>query len=157
MKKNTLRLTVIALVAAVCAPMFLSSCGKEVNTRVATFTITNDMWDQRSDMNYYCDFAWSALDNEALTVGTVNAYYLLTSGGTEYQEPLPYVYYSDVPFADDSNFFGGAWVQQTNNIRFDVSNGRITFMFCDLGYYSTHRNDLPTMRFRAVVTYPVEY
>ena len=30
-------------------------------------------------------------------------------------------------------------------------------MFCDLGYYSTNRNDLPTMRFRAVVTYPVEY
>ncbi len=157
MKKNTLRLTVIALVAAVCAPLFLSSCSKDVNTRVATFTITNDMWEQRSDMNYYCDFAWSALDNDALTVGNVNAYYILTSSGTEYQQPLPYVYYPDAPFADVDSVIAGTWVPQSVNIRYDVSPGRITFMFCDLGYYSTNRNDMPTMRFRATVTYPVEY
>lgn len=157
MKKNTLRLTVIALVAAVCVPLFLSSCSKDVNTRVATFTITNDMWDHRADSNYYCDFAWSAIDNDALTVGTVNAYYILTSSGTEYQQPLPYVYYPDAPFADRDSVIAGTWVPQSVNIRYDVSPGRITFMFCDLGYYVTRQVDLPTMRFRATVTYPVEY
>lgn len=185
MKKNTLRLTVIALVAAVCAPLFLSSCSKDVNTRSATFTITNDMWEQRDDLNFYCDFAWSALDNDALSVGTINAYYLLPSGGTEYQQPLPYTYYAGLEYYDSAFFdannngtirhdtiiagndtiilhdtntvINGMWVPQSVNIRYDVSPGRITFMFSDLGHFTTNRNDLPTMRFRAVVTYPVEY
>lgn len=168
MKKNTLRLTVIALVAAVCAPLFLSSCSKDVNTRVATFTITDDLWRWDSgDETYKCDFAWSALDNDALSVGTVNAYLILRSDdGNDYQQPLPYVYYDGLHFYDtnffvystdtvtDSNF-NGMWVPQSINIRYDVSPGRITFMLCTLG----HHIAVPyrTMRFRAVVTYPVEY
>ena len=156
MKKNTLKITIIALVAAVCAPLFLSSCSKDVNTRVATFTITNDRWELRSDGSYYCDFAWSALDNDALSVGSVNAYLILTSGGTEYQQPLPYVYYTQA-VADADSIVGGRWVTQPINIHYDVSPGRITFMVSDLGYYTSDQIDFLTMRVRAVVTYPVEY
>lgn len=163
MKKNTFRLTVIALLAAACAPMFLTSCSKDVNTRTATFIITNDMWDYR-DGDWYCDFAWSALDKDALSVGTINAYLLLTSQGTEYQNPLPYVYYTglvyyDTLFFDQNNpaAVNGMWVNQSVNIRYDVSYGRITFVFSDLAHYATDRTEMPTMRFRAVVTYPVEY
>lgn len=158
MKKNTLKITLIALVAAVCAPMFLTSCSKDVNTRSATFTITNDMWRQGADKNYYCDFPWNAIDDAALSVGNISAYYYLRADdGVDYQQPLPYVYYPDAPFADDSNFFGGNWVAQSINIRYDVSPGRITFMICDLGYYPSDITSFSTMRFRAVVTYPVEY
>lgn len=167
MKKNTLKITVIALVAAVCAPMFLTSCSKDTNTRVATFTITNDRWELRDDNNYYCDFAWSALDNDALTVGNVNAYLILTSSGTEYQEPLPYVYLRDWTFTQidtldvvapyDSIQSYDYSVYQPVNVRYDVSPGRITFMLCDLGDLLTVPNEMLTMRFRAVVTYPVEY
>ena len=83
MKKNTLKITVIALLAAVCVPL-LSSCSKDINTRAATFTITNDMWELRADNNYYCDFEWSAISTEALTVGNVNAYLILSANSNEY-------------------------------------------------------------------------
>ncbi len=159
MKKNTLRLTAIAILAAICAPFVLSSCSKDVNTRMTTFTITNDMWELRSDNNYYCDFAWSAIDDEALSVGNVNAYLVLTANSTDYQEPLPYVYLRDWSFTTPS--VSGAdstyYVYQPVNIRFDVYPGHITFMLSDLGDMMTIPAELKTMRFRAVVTYPVEY
>ena len=156
MKKNTLRLTVIALVAAVCAPMFLTSCSKDVNTRVATFTITNDMWEQRSDNNFYCDFAWSAISDDALAVGTINAYLILSANSTEFQEPLPYVYLRNWTLTDPVT--GAPYqVYQPVNVRFDVYPGHITFMVSDLGDLLTLPTELKTMRFRAVVTYPVEY
>lgn len=159
MKKNTLRLTAIAILAAICAPFVLSSCSKDVNTRMTTFTITNDMWELRSDNNYYCDFAWSAIDDEALSVGNVNAYLVLTANSTEFQEPLPYVYLRDWSFTTPS--VSGAdstyYVYQPVNIRFDVYPGHITFMLSDLGDMMTIPAELKTMRFRAVVTYPVEY
>ena len=155
MKKNTLKITVIALLAAVCAPL-LSSCSKDINTRAATFTITNDMWELRADNNYYCDFEWSAISNEALTVGNVNAYLILSANSNEYQEPLPYVYLRDWTITPTG---GGApyQVYQPVNIRFDVYPGHITFMVCDLGDLITLPAELKTMRFRGVVTYPVEY
>ena len=149
MKKNSLRITVIALMAAICAPLFLSSCSKDVNTRAATFTITNDMWEQRSDNNYYCDFTWNAITEDALTVGNINAYLILTANSTEYQEPLPYVYLRDWPTSPVT--------YQPVNIRFDVYPGHITFIISDLGDLLTIPAELKTMRFRGVVTYPVEY
>lgn len=159
MKKNTLWLTAIAIMAAVCAPFVLSSCSKDTNTRMTTFTITNDQWELRSDNNYYCDFAWSAIDYNALTVGNVNAYLILSANSTEFQEPLPYVYLRDWSFTTTS--VGGAdstyYVYQPVNIRFDVYPGHITFMLSDLGDMLTIPAELKTMRFRAVVTYPVEY
>ena len=156
MKKNTLRLTVIALLAAVCAPMFLTSCSKDVNTRSASFTITNDMWEQRSDNNYYCDFEWGAISNDALSVGTINAYLILSANSTEFQEPLPYVYLRNWTLTDATT--GAPYqVYQPVNVRFDVYRNHITFMVSDLGDLLTLPSELKTMRFRAVVTYPVEY
>ena len=155
MKKNTLKITVIALLAAVCAPFVLSSCSKDVNTRTATFTITNDMWDYR-DGDWYCDFAWSALDKDALSVGTINAYLILSANSTEFQEPLPYVYLRNWTLTNATT--GAPYqVYQPVNIRFDVYPGHITFMVSDLGDLLTLPTELKTMRFRAVVTYPVEY
>ena len=152
MKKNT----IIALVAAVCATFFLASCSKDVNTRAATFTITNDMWEQRSDNNFYCDFAWSAISDDALAVGTINAYLILSANSTEFQEPLPYVYLRNWTLTDPVTS-SPYQVYQPVNVRFDVYPGHITFMVSDLGDLLTLPTELKTMRFRAVVTYPVEY
>ena len=152
MKKNT----IIALVAAVCATFFLASCSKDVNTRAATFTITNDMWEQRSDNNFYCDFEWSAISDDALAVGTINAYLILSANSTEFQEPLPYVYLRNWTLTDPVTS-APYQVYQPVNVRFDVYPGHITFMVSDLGDLLTLPTELKTMRFRAVVTYPVEY
>ena len=150
------KITILAILAAICAPFVLTSCSKDVNTRMATFTITNDIWELRSDNNYYCDFAWSAIDDDALSVGNVNAYLVLTANSTDYQEPLPYVYLRDWTLTDATT--GNPYqVYQPVNIRFDVYPGHITFMLSDLGDMMTIPAELKTMRFRAVVTYPVEY
>jgi len=149
MKKNSLRITVIALLAAICAPFVLSSCSKDVNTRTANFTITNDMWELRSDNNYYCDFEWSAINSDALSVGNINAYLILSANSTEYQEPLPYVYLRDWQTTPVT--------YQPITIRFDVYPGHITFIVSDLGDLLTIPAELKTMRFRGVVTFPVEY
>jgi hypothetical protein len=150
------KITIFAIVAAVCATFFLTSCSKDINTRTANFTITNDMWEQRSDNNYYCDFEWSAITDDALSVGNVNAYLILSANSTDYQEPLPYVYLRNWTLTDPAT--GAPYqVYQPVNVRFDIYRGHITFMVSDLGDLLTLPNELKTMRFRGVVTYPVEY
>ncbi len=158
MKKNTLRITVIALMTAICAPFVLSSCGKDINTRTTTFTITNDMWELRADNNYYCDFTWSAINSDALNIGNVDAYLILSSNSTEFQEPLPYVYLRDWTFTTQSTTGADSTysVYQPITIRYDIYPGHITFMISDLGNLLTVPSELKTMRFRGVVTYPVE-
>ena len=143
--------------AAVAMSMLFSSCSKtalidSTQTIIEYVTITNDLWDDTREVGtMYYDYRCPSINSEVLTNGDVNVYLILTSGGTSYQEPLPYVYSRQ--FTDGT----GATVYRPVNLRFDISQGMITFMLSDLDDYLTMRNELLTMRFRVVITKPVTY
>lgn len=133
--------------------MLFSACGPDyvdiesINTRAATFTVTNDMWKVDDNNDLYASFEWTAIDDYTLKYGNVTAY--LYEG--ERQVPLPYAY--PVEFIDGA----GNSIWQPLNIRFDIEQGVITFVVSDLGDQLSSPTSLLTMRFRAVVTIPVSY
>ena len=148
------------LMAAAALCLLFSSCSKTKTYLIDstqtivdnTVIITNDLWDDTRDVGIlYYDYRCSAITPDVLREGNVNVYLLLSSGSTEYQEPLPYVYSRQ--FTDGT----GATVYRPVNLRFDISNGMITFMVSDLDDYLTQRNELLTMRFRVVITKPITY
>ena len=156
MKKTSIKGILLAVVFAAMGLTF-SSCTKTAlidSTQTITeyVTITNDLWDDTREVGtMYYDYYCTSIDSEVLRNGDVNVYLLLASGGTEYQEPLPYVYARE--FTDGT----GGTVFRPVNLRFDISNNMITFMVSDLDEYITTPNELLTMRFRVVITKPVTY
>ena len=159
MKRNR-KILGMFIPVAVAAMTLFSSCSDEVllesiNTRAAEFIVTNDQWyvDSNDELRYDCP--WDALTDDAITYGNVEAYKYENVNGAEHQMPLPYLY--PVPFTDPAT---GQDVYQPLNVRFDIAPGVISFVVADVGdiaQYQTAASALLTMRFRVVVTVPVNY
>ena len=157
MKKHILKLRVFGLAfAAILSAGLFSSCADEaiiesVVTDVNYYTVTNDMWQIDDKGDFVCSFPWSAIDNNVIAKGNVDAYLLEVSNGVERQNPLPYIY------AIDHVDTQGQIIYEPINIRFDIEPGFISFIASDAGNYYTTANQLLTMRFRVVITQPVNY
>lgn len=157
MKKHTLKLRAFGLaVAAMLSAGLFSSCADEaviesVVTDVNYYTVTNDMWQIDDKDDFVCSFPWSAIDNNVIAKGNVDAYLLEVSNGVERQNPLPYIY--AIPHVDNQQQI----IYEPINIRFDIEPGYISFVASDVANYFTSANQLLTMRFRVVVTQPVNY
>ena len=155
MKRNR-KILGMFIPVAVAAMTLFSSCSDEVllesiNTRAAEFIVTNDQWyvDSNDELRYDCP--WDALTDDAITYGNVEAYKYENVNGVEHQMPLPYLY----PVS-----FNNGTIYQPLNVRFDIAPGVISFVVADVGditQYLTAASELLTMRFRVVVTVPVNY
>ena len=147
---------VILPLLAVVMMALLPSCEREniiesTNTEWATFEVTPNMWkEDPNSKDLVCSMRWSRINNVVLAAGNVSAYLYEYQNGAERQVPLPDVYV--VEWTDNGNL-----VYQPTNISYTIEREVITFKFSDLGDLLTNPAQLPTLRFRAVATWPVEY
>lgn len=157
MKKHCLKIKALGVaLAALLAGGVASSCAREavidsVVTDTEYFTVTNDMWEVDDKGDFVFSFNWKAITTDVINNGNVDAYHLEIQNGAEHQNPLPYIY------AIDHVDVNGNPIYEPINIRFDVEPEWITFVVSDVATYLTLRTQLPTMRFRAVVSKPVTY
>ena len=149
---------IMPLLAALVIGVTSTSCQKEnfiesVNTVWTEFTVENWQWEVNpANDDLVCSLRWDVLSDYVLKCGNVQAYLYEVQNGITRQVPLPYVY--PFEFSDPTT---GNPVIYPQEIRFTIEKGAITFVVTDCGDLLVNQNVLPTMRFRAVCTYPVQY
>ena len=148
---------ILPILATLTIGLFSTSCEKEkyiesMNTVWSEFTVENWRWERHAVTgDLVCSMEWNVIDDYVLKCGNVQVYIYEVENGVTRQVPLPYLY--PVRFIDGN----GNDVYQPLEIRFSIERGTISFVVTDCGDYLTNKNDLPTMHFRAVCTYPVQY
>lgn len=145
---------ILPVLAALTIGLFSTSCEKDrfiesMNTVWTEFTVENWQWEvnQATD-DLVCSLRWDVIDDYVLKCGNVQAYLYEVQNGITRQVPLPYIY--PFTFTDYDEVL-------PQEVRFTIEKGVITFVITDCGHLLVDQNVLPTMHFRAVCTYPVEY
>lgn len=129
-----------------------TSCGREpvliesVHTSVLNQEVKWTDWRAGND-HLYATFEWPALTQNVLRYGSVTAYTYYN----DIQVPLPHVipiYYT----------IDGEEVVVPENLRYEIEEGRITFVMQDLdGFIPEGIENSAPINFRVVATVPVEY
>lgn len=136
---------ILSLVGAAMLVFGFSSCQHQTMESMEV-TIYSDDWVVPNGKSYLaCSVRWDALDEDVVYHGTVNAYVYEENGR---QSMLPYVYSIDFSTYDEfGNNINPAFV--TENLRFEVAPGIITFIMQDFDY-ELPEGDIPKMTFRVV-------
>lgn len=128
---------ILSLVVAVAMGLGFGSCQHQTMESAEVIVRSGD-WSRPMGVNYWVyDVSWDALTAEVVDLGTVNAY--LIEGGR--QNMLPYVYPVDYSTYDTDGNLVGDPVYIAENLRFDYTYGKLTFIMQDLD------NDVPTGEF----------
>lgn len=136
---------ILPILAAFALAFGLSSCEHQTMETMEV-TIHADDWVTTNTAGYYfCTVNWGALDADVVDYGVVNAY--LIDGGR--QNMLPYVYPMDYSTYDTDGNLVGAPIYVTENLRYDYTYGRITFIMQDFDF-NLPEGEIPPMTFRVV-------
>lgn len=137
--------TILSILAAVALSLGLAACQHQT-MESAEFVVRNGDWSRPQNANYLvCDAVWDALDADVVDLGTVNAY--LIEGGR--QNMLPYVYPVDYSTYDTDGNLVGDPLYIAENLRFDYTYGKITFIMQDMDNEEP-TGSFPDMHFRVV-------
>lgn len=135
-----LRKLVLPVLAA--AAMVFAGCSDEPAAIIDTYYVDIDPgeWSRQSDMGYYyCEKSLPAISQGVIEYGAVFCYFIDEYG---YDNLMPYLY----PYYDAD---GGLFWQ---NIRYDVSQGKITFIIQESDMY-TEGSINARMKFKVSVMY----
>ncbi|MBR5832254.1 MAG: hypothetical protein IKY79_06525 [Bacteroidales bacterium] len=136
-----MRKIIIALFIAI--PCFMTSCIKEEDVHIHNYGIVktfyidvySNHWVDRNDLPYiYASFSAPEITKEVIENGIVVAYFIDADGR---DNMLPYL----LPYYDDN--IGDYYYE---NVRFDVSRGKITFIIEDSDF--NHANIPSHMSFK---------
>ena len=133
-------------VLAACLMAFgLASCEHQTMKTTEVVVRASD-WVQPVNTSYYiATFEWDELDEDVVDLGTVNAY--LYENGR--QNMLPYVYPIDYSTYDANGNLVGDPVYIVENLRFDYTYGRMSFIMQDMDF-NVPTGTFPDMVFRVV-------
>ena len=120
---------ILPLLAAIALAFSFSSCEHQT-MRTAEVTIQPYEWVTSNNVNYFfVTKAWDELDQDVVDYGLVNVYLINRETGLQDMLPLvtPITYYYD----DDNDGITDREYTISENIRFDIRYGEITFIVQD--------------------------